>query len=98
MAQFDVFRTAGGDILLDCQSDALAHLATRVVAPLVPLDRSPDRRARLNPVFDIGEEELVLLAQFTATVRRNELKTRIATLQPHRYDILGAFDMVLTGV
>jgi toxin CcdB len=98
MAQFDVFRSTDGNLLLDCQSDALSHLATRMVVPLVPLDRSPERRARLNPVFDIGEEPHVLLTQFAAAVRHKELKTRVASLLPYRFDIISAFDMMLTGV
>lgn len=36
MAQFDVFRTTSGALIIDCQSEALAFLATRVMVPLVP--------------------------------------------------------------
>ena len=98
MAQFDVYRTAGGDLFLDCQSEALAHLATRVSVPMVPVDRAPERRARLNPVFDIGEDPHVMLTQFATAIRQRDLKTRVASLLPHRFDIISAFDMMLTGV
>jgi toxin CcdB len=97
MPQFDVFR-AQGELLLDCQSDALGYLATRIVAPLIPIDRAPERRPRLNPVIEIDGQPHVMVTQFAATVHSNELRTRITNLAVHRLEIIGAFDMLLTGI
>lgn len=98
MAQCDVYRTSTGLLLVDCQSDTFGDLATRLTAPLIPLDRSPERRPRLNPVFDIGDEPHVMLTQFAAAVSCRELADKIAALSAFRFQIVGAFDMLLTGI
>jgi len=98
MPQFDVFRTARGDLLLDCQSDALGELSTRLVAPLIRVDQAPERKPRLNPVFDIDGEPHVMVTQFSAAVAVGEMHATVASLAQHRLAIVGAFDMLLTGV
>ena len=98
MAQFDVFRTANGEILVDCQSDALGHLATRLAVPLIAPERAPELRVRLNPIFELGSGPYALMTQFATAVRTSELRTRIDTLADRRFDIIGASDMLLTGV
>jgi toxin CcdB len=98
MPQFDVFRTAQGELLLDCQSDALGNLATRLAAPLIPIDSAPQRRPRLNPVFTIDGQPYVMVTQFAAAVGTNDLHAKVANLAAFRFDIIGAFDMLLTGV
>ena len=75
MPQFDVYRTREGDLLLDCQSDALGHLTTRLAAPLLPADQSPDQRARLNPSFEIDGRSYVMVTQFAAAVNAREFRT-----------------------
>ena len=98
MGQFDVFRDARGELLLDCQSETLGHLSTRIVAPLIPIDRAPERRARLNPVFDIEGQAYAMVTQFATALRVSELRTRVVSLNDRRLEIVGAFDMLLTGV
>ncbi|MBW6524047.1 CcdB family protein [Sphingomonas sp. RHCKR47] len=98
MAQFDVYDAGDGSLLIDCQSDSLGYLATRLSAPLIPLERAPDRRLRLNPIFDVNDETYVLVTQFAAAVRCADLRNRVATLAAHRDTIIAAFDMLLTGV
>jgi toxin CcdB len=98
MPQFDVFRTADGELLLDCQSEALGYLATRMTAPLLPIERAPERRVRLNPVFEIGGESYVMVTQFAAAVSSKDLRAKVTNLGTYRFDVIGAFDMLLTGV
>ena len=98
MAQFDVYDAGDGSLLIDCQSDSLGYLTTRLSAPLMPLERAPDRRPRLNSIFDVNGETYVLVTQFAAAVRCADLRNRVATLAPHRDTIIAAFDMLLTGV
>ena len=98
MPQFDVYRTAQGELLLDCQSDALGHLTTRLATPLMPPNRAPERRPQMNPVFEINGQPYVMVTQFAAAVRIRELRDRFANLETHRLEIIGAIDMLLTGV
>lgn len=98
MAQFDVFRVPDGTLLLDCQSEAMEYLETRLVAPLIALADAPPRRPHLNPIFDLNGQTYVMLTQFAAAVSSGELRVRVAHLDRHRFEIIGAFDMLLTGV
>lgn len=98
MAQFDVFRNAAGQLLVDCQSDALGYLGTRLATPLLPVEQAPELRARLNPVFDIDGVAHALMTQFATAVTVKELRIRVVSLDSRRFDIVGAFDMLLTGV
>lgn len=98
MAQFDVYRSSDGGLLLDCQSEVLAHLATRLAVPLIAVADAPELRLRLNPVFEIEGERYAMITQFAAAVRVSELRRIVITLRDYRFDIIGAFDMALTGV
>ncbi len=98
MAQFDVYRGAQDELLVDCQSDALGHLGTRIVAPLIRIEKAPERRVRLNPVFEIDGERYAMVTQFATAVRTNELRRHVTNLGSYRFDIVGALDMLLTGV
>lgn len=98
MARFDVYRQGGGPgYLLDCQADVLSRLNTRFVVPLLPSDEGPPPIAQLNPVFRIGEEEVIMYTQFAASVPARELKSRVASLAGEDRRIMNALDMLLTG-
>ncbi len=97
MARFDVFRTGDDALVLDCQSDFLDHLQTRVVAPLLPPTLEPKIADRLNPTFDIGGERYVLFPQFMAAVPEANLQQRVTSLAQHDLMIVAALDMLLTG-
>lgn len=99
MAQFDVHRLAGGtQLVVDCQADLLDQLASRFVIPLVPKETAPQPAQRLNPVFGIAGERYVLLTQAAAAVRRSELGEVIASLEGERLAIIGALDVLVSGV
>ncbi|MDP1028681.1 CcdB family protein [Sphingomonas sp. KR1UV-12] len=98
MAQFDVYRTRDNDLLIDCQSEAFGHLKTRLAAPLTPMDRSPPRQVRLNPIFDIDGEQYMMITQFAGAINASEFRTRVTSLAAYRFDIIGAFDVLMTGV
>lgn len=97
MAQFDVYALKDGAMVIDCQADHFANIATRVVAPLEPVAQSPQQQMRLNPIFDVNGEQLMLLTQFATALRTTELREPIASLSHARLAIIGAFDMLLTG-
>lgn len=102
-AQFDVFenpdkRSAESHpYLVVLQSNALHQLNTRVVAPLVPPKelRSFDR---LFPKVTIRGRSLVVDATNLGVVSTSVLSDRITNLESERYRIIGAVDLVLTGV
>ena len=98
MAQYDVFRMADGSLVVDCQTDAFADIPTRLAAPLVRTEDSPIRQPRLNPVFSVDNEDWVLMTQFAGAVRIAELRNKAGSVEKHRLAIIGAFDMLLTGV
>lgn len=98
MAQFDIHRTPGAGLVLDCQNASLAHLGTRVVAPLIPMGRVPSARDRLHPVFEIGGQPHLLATHLVATMPAKELGPVISSLASEHYAIVGAFDRLLTGV
>lgn len=98
MARFDVYENlAGAGHLLDLQTDLLSGLNTRIVAPLLPLDIAPHPAARLNPVFEIGQERVAMVTQFPAAVPASELKKRAGSLAHEHDAIVGALDMLFSG-
>jgi toxin CcdB len=102
MAQFDVHQGSGTKkppYFVVLQTDMLRVAETVVVAPLYPVG-SPmlPMIPRLHPTFDVDGVPLVLVATLLASVRRNFLGTRIASLADRRDDIIAALDMLFTGV
>ncbi len=99
MPQFDIYQNPGGSgLLLDVQATLLDELATRVMVPLLPLTEFSQAAKRLNPVFDIGGIRFVMVTQFLAAVPVNELRDRTGTLAACRDEIVGAIDVLLSGV
>lgn len=97
MAQFDVHRLGAG-LVVDCQSELLAHLNTRVVVPLLPRDEAPKPASRFNPIFEIEGGEFVMDTQFAGAVEKRRLGPVVASLEERGFDIVDAFDILLTGV
>jgi toxin CcdB len=98
MARFDVYSEAGTSAyLLDCQADSLSGLTTRFVVPLLPPEEGPPLIARLNPVFRIGAQDVVMYTQFAASVPHRQLKTPVASLTAEDRRIMNALDVLLTG-
>lgn len=98
MPKYDVFPNPSGDgYLLDVQTDLLGDLNTRVVAPLIPLANAPKPATRLNPVFDIHGEQVVMVTQFMAAVPVGILKSQTANLNEEADRITVAIDMLMQG-
>lgn len=98
MAQFDVWRTSEGSLVIDCQSNLLRHLNTRLVVPLLHADQFNVVARRLNPLFTIDEAEYVMYTQFTATLPVSQLSEIVMNLDDDSLTITGALDVLLTGV
>lgn len=99
MARYNVYANPdGAGYLLDVQADLLESLNTRLVVPLMPISAAPNPATRLNPVFDIDSERVVMVTQFLSAVPASILKTPVVSLVQHDTEITGALDMALTGV
>ncbi len=98
MARFDVFVNPDGHgWLVDVQTDMLADLNTRLVIPLLPRHNAPKPARRLNPVFRIGDEDVVLVPQFLAAIPVIMLGDPCAHFAAHQDEITAALDMIFLG-
>ncbi len=98
MTRFDVYQNPdGAGYLLDVQADLLKHLNTRVVVPLMAFNDAPRPAKRLNPTFQVGGEDVIMVTQFLATVPLSILKTPVASLEPRHFEIINAIDMIMQG-
>jgi toxin CcdB len=53
---------------------------------------------RLNPLFTIEETDYVMYTQFTATLPVSQLSEIVMNLDDDSLSIIGALDVLLTGV
>lgn len=98
MARFDVYPNPNDDgYLLDVQTDLLGGLNTRIVVPLMHVNKAPKPAKRLNPVIDINGEAHVMVTQFMAAVPASMLKSAISNLDENAEGITNALDMVFFG-
>jgi toxin CcdB len=84
--------------LLDVQSDLLDALATRVVVPLVAKRFAGNVATRLNPQFKIRNVSVVMSTPELAGIPTKSLTRKITNLSGKRDEIIGALDMVFTGI
>lgn len=98
MARYDVFKNAdGAGWLLDVQTDILEGLNTRIVVPLLPPAQAPKPARRLNPVFALAGQDVVMVTQFLSSVPEAALKERVENFASRHDDIIAALDMVVHG-
>ena len=105
MAQFDVCRNTNPatrariPYLLDVQSDLLDSLSTRVVVPLCKPGLLKGKLAeRLNPVFEVEGRRMVMLTPELAGVSGRILGAPVVNLAGERRSIIGALDLLITGI
>lgn len=97
MARYDVYANPNGSgYLLDVQADLLDGLNTRVVVPLLPKNQAPKPADRLNPIFEINGEQVIMVSQFLAAVPVSILQNPIANISEN-IPITNALDMVFQG-
>ncbi len=98
MAKFSIYQNPSGNgFLLDVQSDLLSGLNTRMVVPLLERAHAPIPAQRLNPVFTVDGEEVVMVTQFMASIPEVELKHRIGQLKEEQLEASNALDMLFLG-
>src|SRR3546814_20358659 len=97
MARYDVYPGAPGrGLLLDCQSDILDHLASRIVVPLMPLAKI-EPIPRLNPLFTVDGLTLVMATHLFFAIPVERLQRPVANLATGHYTIVDARDMLIRG-
>jgi len=84
---------------IDVQNALLSDLNSRLVIPLSPrkILNNTDAK-RLCPVIQLDEGKFVLLTHQMTSVPKPILKTEVASLESFRYEILGAIDMLISGI
>ena len=65
--------------------------------PLVPFERFAKPMTRLNPVFEIDGQRLVMATTDLAGVDSRALGELVGTLKDRHYEIVGAVDFLLSG-
>ncbi len=100
MAQFDIYRmkTGGIEFLLDLQDEMLEHLSTRVVAPLASPEKVGPPMKTINPRISIGGVQYLLLAHLLAAIPVSSLGEPVGSAKAQRDDIVGALDLLFTGI
>lgn len=100
MAQFDVYKNENEltnkrvPYLLDIQNDILDSINTRVVIPLVK--EIKDFKGLTNE-FIIEDTKVYLTTSQLGTVHKNELKTKIQSLENQKEDIKNSIDFLIYG-
>ena len=84
---------------VDVQNDLLSDLNSRIVIPVSTQKALNNLNAKnLCPVIEIDGNTFVLLTHQMTSVPCSILKKEVTTLEHYRYDILGAIDLLLTGI
>ncbi len=84
---------------VDVQSDILVELNTRIVIPLTPLNTLNNTTAKkLCPTIEISGHSFVLLTHQLTSIPTSVLVKETASLENYRDEILGAIDLLLTGI
>lgn len=97
MAQFDLYRLNGGQLVVDLQTDLIGIDASRIVAPL----REAGRYAAfpgLTPSVDVDGATWIVRVQELAAVPGAELGTPIGSLAEHHDALKRALDILIDGV
>jgi len=102
MSQFAVYANPRASVtrapfVVDLQSN-LVDMSVRVHAPLVKIAYYGIPMERLNPIFELESQQLVLSpAEMTAVLIR-DLGSPVASVSDRRDDILAALDFLFTGI
>lgn len=97
MARFDLYRLAGGQLVVDLQTDLIGIDASRIVAPL----REAGRHAALpglTPEVEIGGSAWIVRVQELAAVPGAELRDTVGSLAGHRTALTRALDILFDGI
>jgi toxin CcdB len=96
--QFDICRLRNRTLAVVLQDDSSEWLASRVMAPLVPLAKTKPQPRGLCPIVDFGETRHVLPAQAKSAIPVTQLTENIGPITHLRDEIIRAVDLLFTDV
>jgi toxin CcdB len=96
MAQFDLYRLTGGQLVVDLQTDLIGIDASRIVAPLREADRYVALPG-LTPAVELDGETWIVRVQELAAFAGAELQDRIGSMAEHRDVLKRAMDILIDG-
>jgi toxin CcdB len=103
MRQFDIVENANPDskrhipYLLILQAPLFDELATRVVAPLIPLKAFGKPLQHLTHVISVADKSFVVSTAEMAGVPLAALGPKIDSVSDSRLEIVSALDFLFTG-
>lgn len=97
MAQFDLYRLRGGQLVVDLQTDLIGINASRIVAPLRETGRYTAFPG-LTPAVEVVGATWIVRTQELAAVPGAELTDHIGSLVEHRDALKRALDILIDGV
>lgn len=96
MSRHKAYRTFGGQLVVDLQSD-LTDTGMRVVAPLVPENEGGPPVSRLQPVFEIAGIRMKLRIDALGAVPTRVLGRHVTDLAGEHDRIRNALDTLFSG-
>lgn len=104
MAQFDVYRNPNPNgratvpFVVVLQSDLLDQLPSRWVAPL-KLSKSISQRVEgLMPEVEVEGKKFTIFMYESGAVPAQSLGNRISSLEVHRFELIRAIDILVSGI
>lgn len=97
MSRFDLYRTAGGGLVVDVQSDILPEIGTRLVVPLLPSALAPPALPRLHPVLELEGKRFVMATHLMASLPLRAMGAPVGSVKSHYDEIVAAIDMIFIG-
>lgn len=97
MAQFDVYRLKGGQLVVDLQADLIGIEASRIVAPLREAGQYTAFPG-LTPIVEVEGAAWIVRVPELAAVPGAELRETVGSLAAHRDALKRALDILIDGV
>ena len=97
MARFDIYRTDGGALVLDVQTNLISSLTSRLVIPLIAEISAPTPIKRLHPRVVIEGENYILATHLMAAVPIRVLGRPVGDSLENYDAIVAAIDMIFLG-
>ncbi|MDR6991185.1 CcdB family protein [Luteimonas sp. 3794] len=104
MSQFAVYANADAasrkvvPYFLDVQSDLIETIGSRVVVPLVTVERAGGVIERLMPCLVVGERRMVMDTAQIMGIPMRMIGKRVADMSDERHAILSAIDLLTHGI
>lgn len=84
--------------LVDVQSEIIGELNSRIVIPLLPVNRLKNKQVkRLNPIIQVEGEEFLVMAHEMASVRTSMMGERVMDARAYRQLIKDSIDFIFDG-